>query len=226
MATPLKNIPPCPPPDETPCTPAADIPVGEQLLVTDPSTKCDRLLENKQNALVWSDGSDIYQRTGDEGDEIILTELKKIEGSWQNMINMNGAGELGRLEAPAGCKPQFIRGQDGEWTIQDVLTDKCFPQKDICECLPLQVAGWVAQNDCNGDATYCLVRFDVEQIGITIPTTTLVSTDCIQVTGVGSPGDPWKMDPKISPDAGNVLECRVNGLYAPCCNIYGVDPLL
>jgi len=37
---------------------------------------------------------------------------------------------------------------------------------------------------------------------------------CVHVTGLGEPGDPWIPELEISPDAGNVLECRANGAYA------------
>lgn len=44
---------------------------------------------------------------------------------------------------------------------------------------------------------------------------TTADTDCIDLEGCGTPGDPLNASPIISGDPGNVLECRATGMFAP-----------
>ena len=46
---------------------------------------------------------------------------------------------------------------------------------------------------------------------------------CIDMSGSGTGGDPFVANPIFSPDAGNILECRGNGLYVGCCFSYLVQ---
>ena len=48
-------------------------------------------------------------------------------------------------------------------------------------------------------------------------------TACFDMSGSGTGGDPFVVNPIFSPDNGNILECRANGLYAGCCFDYLVQ---
>ncbi|WP_262706425.1 MULTISPECIES: hypothetical protein [Streptomyces] len=53
--------------------------------------------------------------------------------------------------------------------------------------------------------------------------TTIVSSDCIEVTGTGDPATPYRLEPVIEQDGCNALACTGNGLRVPRTELAGID---
>ncbi|MFH9109720.1 hypothetical protein ACH4LN_25095 [Streptomyces albus] len=53
--------------------------------------------------------------------------------------------------------------------------------------------------------------------------TTIVSSDCIEVTGTGAPATPYQLEPVVEQDECNALACTENGLRVPRTELAGID---
>lgn len=220
QSNPLTPVPDCPPEDEDACTKPVVIQAGENLIVVDPSTKCNRALANKDNAIPWTDGVDVKMRTGAIGDEIFLPSLMSGGSSFPYVAGFNDAGALLRKLAPEDCRDWVLIGRDGSWNVELLKQASCFDE--ICEETPTQFAGFVITKDCAGVDQFCLVRFDDETLAGFI---VVKGSNCIKVSGVGTTDDPYVISVKISSDPDNCISCRADGLYVSCELLYGNDVL-
>lgn len=216
---PLSLVPACPPVAEVACTKPAEVQAGDNLLVVDPSTKCNRSLANRDNSIPWSDGVEVKMRTGAIGSEIFLPSLMDAGPSFPYVAGLNDAGALLKSLAPEDCRDWGIIGRSGSWNVELIKQSSCW--EEICEDTPTQFAGFVINKDCNGVDNYCLVRFDDETLaGFVV----VKGSNCIGVTGAGTTDNPYVITAKISNDPNNCIVCRVDGLFVECGGIYG-DPL-
>ena len=187
-------------------------------------------LNNKDGALAFTDGVTVEMRTGAADDAIELPSLQKQEGgSVPYLLAQSDAGALMAWMPEDSCKPKVLVAQDGVVKFVDWEAPVCYDTEDICEdCDPEFVAGFSTQEDCEGNEKLCLIRFTVEKLAelIGVPDEIVFAdTNCAEIEGNGTEENPIKVLPKISPDAGNILECRENGLYVGCCYYGGSDPL-
>lgn len=215
---PLTPLPDCT--DEVPCVPLELTLTGNEVAVADQLTQCIKRLQNRENAVLWTDGERVTWVTG-EGDaslRLILDKLKELGTGAPVIVVQNGAGVVGKWTAPSGTAPHIIIGKNGAWNLEKFRNLPCFT--DICECEPDWLAGFQRSVEEDGEERWCLVRMTPEQLGIEIPVIYFASTQTVQHTGTGTAGDPHKFHVKVSADDGNIVEARADGIYVACCLTY------
>lgn len=191
----------------------AEITPGQNLLVSDPADDSTKeLTPNAGNSLAVHDGSEVVLHDGSSGDPITLDKVQLFSSSFPSVAAFNSGGELGKFDADPSCLKKVLVSKDGSWTLEEFTASHCW--KDVCEKTPTSFAGFVQRKDCEDNDHYCLVRFSLQ------------GSNCIELTGSGTSLDPIVISPKISQDEGNCLECRSDGLYAPCSSYSGAsDPV-
>jgi hypothetical protein len=182
-----------------------------------------RRLEAPPGSMLVLSDEEAVARTGAQGSKITLPHIKKVSGSsFPYFMIQNGAGDVLNIPAPEGCIPHVIIGKDGQWAIAEEEPSQCY--RDVCTDTPEYALGIVEKKDCEDVSRFCLVKFAVPEI-TTAELATIQSTACINVSGAGTEGNPYRISPRISADDGNCLECREDGLFAPCSTYGGSDPV-
>ena len=177
--------------------------------------------------LVTYAGDGFLVNTGSGTSPISLPELRELlSGSFSNVLIKSGDDIVG-LAPEAGVAKYIITSNNGAFQLEPFVSNPCFSEDDISDCASPFVAGLCATNIGTEEEpiiVYCLTKIDAADFDVEVPPNFWADTSCIKITGQGTPGDPYKATLQISPDEGNTVECRENGLFGFCCDEYG-DPL-
>lgn len=181
-----------------------------------------------KKALVVYDGEGFLVYDGSSLAPISLPELQQIlSGSVSEIVVRLGSGDLASLDAKSGPDKWVIVSNNDGFQLEKQLGVPCFAEDDITDCATPFLAGLCSVNvgtDEEPEIQYCLTKVDASDFDVLVPPNIWQDSNCIEITGAGTSPDPFKASPKISADAGNILECRSDGLYVDCC-VYGADPL-
>lgn len=185
-----------------------DIATGKALVVPDPAD--DALSELSGLGIPVRDNTGVRMRTGANGDEIILPDLKHLgsDQTFPYVIVRNEEGVFMALE-PNETGDRFVLvSENGSFKLVLMTGNPCFAEGDICECQPDFSAGFQEIELPNGDKKYCLVRFTSGE-GVD----EWQDTNTVDIAGAGIIGNPYKANVKRSALAGNALQLLPDGLY-------------
>lgn len=204
----MTPVPNCPGEDGN-CTPLEIIDLGGAVVVTDPETNCGRSLSGVGLVGQTELGAKILD--GSLGSPIELPELiiSAFSTEFDYLAFFNGAGQMQRLEPTIEETPLFLAMEDGKFKFRDIRPVVCYDNGDICgDCDNDFVAGFTLNEETN---RLCLTKIPMETF--TSAVDKWADTETVDIQGAGVVDDEYKAHVKISPDVGNWLEARPNGLY-------------
>lgn len=182
--------------------------VGIAIIATDPLAGTPIAL-NGDGIPVVEDG-EVRMRTGAVGSEIRLPGLKQVAGttSFSKLWVQASDGTLEAINPPSGADYKVLVGRNGLFQLSSFVPQDTYPKSDICDCSPDFIAAW--QQVDSGHVK--LIRIPVTSVGggSTVSMTNSASND---VFGAGTPSSPYYFRVNLSQSAGNLLQIFGDGLY-------------
>lgn len=202
---------------ETPCTELGTTDAAQNLAGIN-DLGCVKRLEGEGLAVQTFEGVSIHD--GSVKSPISLPMLQALMGaSWPHIVALNKSGDMMSIPPPTGATPMIIVGRNGSWQISEIPVSSCFPIDNVCtDCDPEWIAGLKNTIDPETDEVsgVCLTRIAPGQIaGLTGEY--WINTATVLLEGAGTQASPRGAHVEISPDPGNILEARSNGLFVGCC---------
>lgn len=204
----LPAVPNCSPDEDGNCTPLTLVETGSGFILVDTETKCAR--EASGSGVAFSNGVTAYMADGSEEKPIELTGIPNspYNQTFPFLPYFNSAGRILKMEPTTEEVPLYLAMVNGEFVFTDIRPTVCFDAGDICgDCENDFVAGFRSTEG----GGLCLTKIPFE--AFTSAVDDWEDTQTIDIQGNGVEPTPYTAHVKISPDAGNWLEARENGLY-------------
>lgn len=175
-----------------------------------PSTVDNALSQLTGKGIAVADETGVRMRKGSSGEPIMLPSLQHMgfDTSFPSVIVQNAEGVLYRLDPNEGADKYVLHSRNGSFRLEPLLGAACFPEDEICECPPDQVAGWREVEQEDGSTKWCLVRFTPSA-----DSDVWEDSQTVDIQGAGTLADPYNANVKISTDPGNLIELRADGLF-------------
>lgn len=143
------------------------VPCGKYVKVTD-HCKRERLLENKEQSLLYSNGNQACFYDGSDTKKILLGNMRSSAGL--NSVAGLHNNALTQL-IPSGASTKWLRYQAGSISFAELFQTPCYTQSSVAD---MPGAGYVAFLYDDGSGNFCIKKLQTNAVG---PQNSVVTQD-------------------------------------------------